>query len=77
MAGGEIKTWGNGKYNALVDGTERSCVEGSTFLVVSKEDEDALRKYETSAYEVVRCSFEMDGGKLVDGCTFRFVGKAD
>jgi hypothetical protein len=43
---------------------------------MSEEHEDALRRYETCAYEVVRCLIEMDGMR-VKGCTFRFVGETD
>lgn len=39
---------------------------------MSKEQEDALRAYETEKYEVVRCRIEMEGGEVVMGCTFRF-----
>ncbi|TVY86095.1 hypothetical protein LAWI1_G008558, partial [Lachnellula willkommii] len=59
VMGATMKSWGLGKYNALVNGPESSCVKGSAYLVVSEEHEDALRKYETSAYEVVRCLIQM------------------
>lgn len=73
---GRMETWGEGKYNALVDGPETSSIKGSAYQVMSEEHEDSLRKYETNAYEVVRCTIEMDGG-IEKGCTLRFVGKAD
>ncbi|TVY55561.1 hypothetical protein LCER1_G003588 [Lachnellula cervina] len=76
VMGARMKSWGLGKYNALVDGPESSCVKGSAYQVMSEEHEDALRKYETSAYEVVRCLIQMDG-TVVQGCTFRFAGEAD
>ena len=66
---GKIKTWA-GKYKALVNGEER--VEGSAFLVKSREQEEALQYYETDNYEVVRCQIRI-GGRAVDGLTFRFV----
>jgi hypothetical protein len=75
VRGGRMKTWGMGKYNALVDGEERDCVEGWAYLVVSREHEDSLRKYETEGYEVVRCEIEFEGGERVRGCTFRFIGE--
>lgn len=53
-----------------------SCIKGSAYQVISEEHEDALRKYETSAYEVVRCLIEMNS-VIVEGCTFRFVGETD
>lgn len=78
--GGKMTMWG-GKYKALVDapmllyGTEDGeKVEGKAFLVESKEYEDALRLYESKAYEVVRCMNVFDDGKEVAGCTFRFRG---
>ncbi|KAK7885624.1 hypothetical protein LTR67_010417 [Exophiala xenobiotica] len=60
------------KYRALVDapGTE---VDGSAFLVGSRDQEDALRFYETDKYEVVRCHITMQTG-VVCGLTFRFDG---
>ncbi|KAG0651400.1 hypothetical protein D0Z07_1674 [Hyphodiscus hymeniophilus] len=76
LLGGRMKTWGQGKYNALVDALETSCVEGSAYLVASEDHEDRLRKYETEAYEVVRCLIEMDG-TTVQACTFTFIGEVD
>jgi hypothetical protein len=76
VMGGKMEIWGNGKYNALVDGPETRCVKGSAYQVMSEEHEDALRKYETSAYEGVRCLIKI-GGATVKGCTFRFVGQTD
>ena len=54
VEGGALRSWGR-RYKALVDGPPTSRVDGAAFLVVSKEHEDALRLYETKAYEVVRC----------------------
>lgn len=76
VMGGNLATWGNGKYNALLNGPETSRIEGSAYQVASEEDEDALREYETNAYEVVKCSIVMNGC-VVDGRTFRFVGEID
>ncbi|OBT76943.1 hypothetical protein VF21_04142 [Pseudogymnoascus sp. 05NY08] len=59
VRGGKMDSWGNGKYKALVNGSEESYVKGSAYQVMSEEHEDALRKYETDAYEV---------GKLVEIC---------
>jgi hypothetical protein len=70
-----IKTWA-GKYQALVDGPLHAGVAGSAYEVASKENEDALRSYETDSYEVVRCTISMNGHS-VQGCTFRFVGSLD
>lgn len=76
VTGVKMETWGNGKYKALVNGPEESCVEGSAYHVMSEEHEDRLRKYETNAYEVVRCLIRIDGTE-VQGCTFRFIGETD
>jgi hypothetical protein len=73
---GKMETWGEGKYKVLVDGPETSRTKGSAYQVTSEEHEDALRKYETEAYEVVRCVIEMND-TTVEGCTFRFVGEVD
>ena len=73
ICGGVIKTW-CGKYRALTDGARDSKVSGWAYQVSSWEHEDALRSYETAAYEVVRCRILMqDEGSVVEGCTFRFV----
>ena len=72
-----MKTWGGGKYNALIDdpcGNGR--VLGSAYKVMSKEHEDFLRLYETDAYEVVRCDISIDTA-IVPGCTFRYIGELD
>ncbi|CAG9952159.1 unnamed protein product [Clonostachys rosea f. rosea IK726] len=72
--GGRIGTWA-GKYKALVDDFGGGRVYGYGFLVQDKEAEDALRYYETGAYEVVRCEIylETNGGvNMVKGLTFRF-----
>ncbi|KAE8454115.1 hypothetical protein EG329_005039 [Mollisiaceae sp. DMI_Dod_QoI] len=72
---GVLRTWA-GKYKALADGPESSCVDGMAYKVSSEAHEAALRGYETNRYEVVRCTIEMKG-ELVPGCTFRFVGTTD
>lgn len=73
--GGVLQTWAR-KYHALVDGRPNSRVDGSAYLVETREHEDALRAYETGNYEVVRCEIVM-GEVRVMGCTFRFVGSVD
>ena len=75
--GGKVKTWG-GKYYALVDDDPDSRVNGWAYEVVSLEQEDALRMYETAKYEVVRVEIKLnshDGKRFVKGCTFRFAGE--
>lgn len=76
VIGGRMESWANGKYKALVNGPEESCVKGSAYQVMSEEHEDALRKYETDAYEVVRFLIKVDS-TAVQGCTFRFIGETD
>jgi hypothetical protein len=69
---------GGGKYNALVDDDRESRVNGWAYKVVSLEQEDALRMYETAKYEVVRVEIELnsyDGKRFVKGCSFRFAGE--
>lgn len=70
--GGAIQIWGN-KYKALVDGS--SLVNGHAFLVESQAQEEALRAYKGSMYEVVRCTINMTG-RVVCGLSFRFIHKS-
>ncbi|OAP58750.1 hypothetical protein AYL99_07840 [Fonsecaea erecta] len=73
IKGAEVRLW-SGKYKALVDAPSGSAkVFGSAFLVRSREEEDALRFYETDKYEVVRCRIFTEQGTL-RGLTFRFDG---
>ncbi|KIW57829.1 hypothetical protein PV05_02386 [Exophiala xenobiotica] len=71
VVGGRVRTWA-GKYRALTDAPGEK-VDGSAFLVESRDQEDALRFYETDKYEVVRCHITMQTG-VVCGLTFRFNG---
>jgi hypothetical protein len=73
ITGGVIKS-GGGKDRALVDDPAATCIDGWAFLVRSREDEDALRLYETETYEVVRCSITMQDKPdvIVNGLVFRF-----
>ncbi|KAJ8128815.1 hypothetical protein O1611_g4816 [Lasiodiplodia mahajangana] len=70
VQGGALKTWG-GKYKALVD-SPGGVVHGNAFLVQNRDQEEALRCYETERYEVVRCELNI-GPQKVRGLTFRFV----
>jgi hypothetical protein len=75
--GGKLRTWGR-KYNALIDNSLGSRVDGWAYEVVSQEQEDALCMYETAKYEVVRVDIGLhgdSGGRVVKGCTFRFAGE--
>jgi hypothetical protein len=64
-----------GVYMALVDGPVTAVVGGWAYHVMNAEHEDELLRYETDAYEVVRCRIHMDGsGQTTHGLTFRFVG---
>jgi hypothetical protein len=72
IRGGTLKSWG--RYYALVDDpSHTNLVLGKAVLIETREQEDLLRAYETNAYEVVRCSIEMDSDMRVDGLTFRFI----
>lgn len=72
VCGGQIRSWA-GKYRALVDAPMESRAFGSAFLVSSREQEDALRFYETDKYAVVRCRIITEND-TVAGLTFRFTG---
>jgi gamma-glutamylcyclotransferase (GGCT)/AIG2-like uncharacterized protein YtfP len=74
VSGGAIRTWA-GKYKALVDGPE--VVRGRVFEVLSREQEDSLRAYETEKYEVVRCAITLHDGSKLNGLTFRFVDASE
>ena len=57
VCGAKLTTWGN-KYKAVIDGEgdeDEDVVEGWAFSVKTEMYEEALRSYETGAYEVVRC----------------------
>jgi hypothetical protein len=71
VRGGRLECWAE-KYKALVDAPSGDVVSGFAYEVTSKEQEDALRAYETDNYEVVRCHISVEG-RMVKGCTFRFV----
>ncbi|KAL2064461.1 hypothetical protein VTL71DRAFT_4955 [Oculimacula yallundae] len=76
VRGGKLSMWG--KYNALLDGND--IVEGMAFMVNGMKEENRLRTYETSSYEVVRCCIDVEDKEQkreVMGCTFRFIGDAD
>jgi hypothetical protein len=68
---GKKRKWGN--YYALVDGMEQDKTEGWLYEMLNKEQEDELRRYESSNYEVVRCEIKV-GEEVVHGLTFRFCG---
>jgi hypothetical protein len=77
--GARLGTWA-GKYKALMDtnASTDSVVQGWAFQVLSEEEEQALRHYETNKYEVVRCQIhwleENKKGHRMAGLTFRFIG---
>ncbi|KAI1816583.1 hypothetical protein GGS20DRAFT_583255 [Poronia punctata] len=67
VLGGKLATLG--KYRALVHeyGPGGEPVAGSAFLVQSREEEDALRHYETELYAVVRCIIHICSGSSGSG----------
>ncbi|PYI05374.1 hypothetical protein BO78DRAFT_447422 [Aspergillus sclerotiicarbonarius CBS 121057] len=78
VQGGFLKTWGGGKYKALIDGPASTSVDGWAYEVCSEEDEEMLRYYETDYYEVVRCDIHMqDTAEIVKGPVFKFIGDVD
>lgn len=76
VRGGRMETWGQGKYNAMID-DPNGRIKGSAYWVMTKEHEEFLRLYETNAYEVVRCTISMETGENIQGCTFRYIGRID
>ncbi|PYH67556.1 gamma-glutamylcyclotransferase family protein [Aspergillus vadensis CBS 113365] len=78
LKNGTLKTWGGGKYKALIDGNASARVEGWAYEVGSEEDEEMLRYYGTDCYEVVRCDISMvDDEEVVRGLVFRLMGDVD
>ena len=80
VRGGRLATWA-GKYRGLVHADPASFeppVVGHAFLVRTREEEDALRFYETERYAAVRCQIEFEeyaaGQVALDGLTFLFLG---
>jgi hypothetical protein len=61
IKGGKFKEWGEGKYKALIDGDDTCVVKGQGFWVKTREEEEALRFYETDKYKVVRCGIWICG----------------
>lgn len=74
LLGGRIKRWA-GKYKALVDDS-KAIVNGFAYVVISADQEDALRVYEGDGYEVVAARLVVDGQEIM-GRTFRFAGFDD
>lgn len=80
VTGGRLTKTPGGRYNALVHGRSGETVQGCSYMVKSRTEEDALRDYETEMYEVVRClvNFEKKGQmKTVRGLTFLYCGGLD
>ncbi|PMB69031.1 hypothetical protein BM221_005617 [Beauveria bassiana] len=68
-----LTSWA-GKYRGVVDGGPDDKVQGVVYWVKSREEEEALRIYETAKYEVVRCGVHV--GEEMDACmglTFRLI----
>ena len=72
---GRVRTWA-GKFRALVD-SPGGRVEGSVFIVNSAEEEYALRVYEGDSYEVANATIILEGGRRIQGRTFRYCGYED
>lgn len=77
----KLRTWGGGKYLAMIDAAESDEVTGWAFLVHDEAQEDKLRMYETHRYDVVRCEIAIEALGSVRGHAFRFArgfeGKLD
>jgi hypothetical protein len=73
--GAKLSRWGN-KYLGLIDSGSSSMVDGWAYCVVTSDEEEALRVYETERYMVVRCRISMNEGgteTVVAGLTFRLI----
>ncbi|EGX89375.1 hypothetical protein CCM_07626 [Cordyceps militaris CM01] len=71
VSGAALSTWAN-KYLGLVNSFQHDQVEGKVYWVKSREEEEALRIYETAKYEVVRCKINLESGiNTCMGLTFR------
>lgn len=76
VSGGRLSNWG-GKYLGLVDADASALVHGWAYQVRSRDEEEALRIYESDKYMVVRCRITMNNGyTTVKGLTFRLVSDA-
>jgi hypothetical protein len=65
-----------GNYIAVINGPKGHLVGGAMYPVKNKDEEDALRHYETEKYEVVQCLVIPTGGELIEGLMFRYCGCA-
>jgi hypothetical protein len=65
-----MDTWA-GKCKALVNGDTR--IDGWAYLVIDREQEEALQYYETDRYDVVRCDIYFEQGESMAGLIVRFV----
>lgn len=76
VSGAVMSSWGN-KYRGLIDGDQSAQVHGKAYMVKSREEEEALRIYETNNYEVVRCNMVLQlDRKAYVGLTFRLTQSA-
>ena len=66
VSDGILQAWG-GNYKALVDAGNGDTVIGLAFEVLNAEHHEALRTYETSQHELVRCSIKFDDGHTTPG----------
>ena len=78
ITGGSIVILGN--QRAMFDAVDDDKVEGWSYQVMTREDEDILRLFARECNEVVRCRIQFIGegkawdGNEVDGLTFRYRG---
>jgi len=69
-----------GNQRAMFDAVDDDKVEGWSYQVMTREDEDILRLFARECNEVVRCRIQFIGegkawdGNEVDGLTFRYRG---
>ena len=73
-------TFSSKNQRAIFDGGEDDIVEGWSYQVMTREDEDILRFFARKCNEVVRCRIQFRGeckawdGEEADGLTFRHRG---
>lgn len=75
LIGYALTDWG--QYRALIDGEPGEEVTGYAYLVGSIDDELKLARYETNAYEPVKCRVKFTDSQIPAqeiGMTFKYAG---
>ncbi|KAL3427487.1 hypothetical protein PVAG01_00996 [Phlyctema vagabunda] len=73
----ERRMFDGGRRMAVADSDQSDKrLDGAAYLVRTRKEEDRLRMWFGSMYEVVRCQIRREGS-CVKGCTIRYIGKLD